>query len=325
MPLLYAIENLRLHYQTRTGERVHAVDGVSLAIHKGEVLGIAGESGCGKSTLANGALCLFSPPLHYGSGDVRLHGRSLVGYPPNQLRSEIIGRQIAQIPQGAMNALNPTRKIQDFAADVMLSHFPRMSRREVRDRLFERFERIGLDARRVLESYPVELSGGMRQRVVIAISTLMNPAVVVADEPTSALDVSTQKSVIELLLALMEMEIIQSMILITHELPLLRHVAQNVAIMYAGEFVETGPVEDVLFQPTHPYTQALMDSILLPEEGENAPREARALEGAPPDLQNPPEGCRFADRCPVRRPGCAGTRQEFQTLGERQVRCSYAR
>lgn len=325
MPTLYTVENLRLHYQARNGERTYAVDGVSFELQKGEVLGIAGESGCGKSTLVNGGMCLFAPPLYYDSGDVRIQGQSLIALPPNKLRHDFIGREIAQIPQGALNALNPTRKIKDFAADAMRSHFPKMSRREVHERLRERFDRIGLDAKRILECYPVDLSGGMKQRVVIAISTLMNPAVVIADEPTSALDVNTQKSVIELLLALMEMEIIQSMIFVTHELPLLRHVAHRVAIMYAGEFVEIGPTETVLFEPAHPYTRALMDSILLPEIGESVPRTAKALEGTPPNLQNPPEGCRFAARCPVCRPECAATKQALYDQRQRLVRCSYAR
>lgn len=324
MPALYTVENLKLHYQTRFGECIYAVDGVSFELEKGEVLGIAGESGCGKSTLVNGGMCLFNPPLHYTSGDVRIRGESLIGIRPEKLRSEYVGRQIVQIPQGALNALNPTRRIKDFAADVMRSHFPKMGRREIYDRLHERFDRIGLDARRVLDCYPVELSGGMKQRVVIAISTLMNPAVVIADEPTSALDVSTQKSVIELLLALMEMEIIHSMVFVTHELPVLRHVANRVAIMYAGEFVEIGTTEDILFRPAHPYTQALTESILLPEQGETEPRKPAALEGAPPNLQNPPEGCRFASRCPVCRPDCAGLRQNLRPLGERSVRCAYA-
>ena len=326
MPPLYNVESLRLYYETRTGEQIRAVDGVSFALQKGEVFGIAGESGCGKSTLANGGMNLCKPPLHYASGDIRIKGHSLIGLKPSVLRHDYLGKEIAQIPQGALNALNPTRRIKDFAADVMRSHFPHMGRREIHDRLHERFDRIGLDAKRVLSSYPVELSGGMRQRVVIAVSTLMNPAVVIADEPTSALDVTTQRSVIELLLALMDMEIIQSMVFITHELPLLRHVAHRIAIMYAGEFVECGKTEDVLFTPAHPYTRALMDNVLLPDpDAGPETRRLALLEGTPPSLLNPPEGCRFAARCTVCRPDCAARPQELRSLNDREVRCAYAR
>jgi peptide/nickel transport system ATP-binding protein len=204
----------------------------------------------------------------------------------------------------------------------MFGHFPGMKKKEVMERLEERFEKIGLDTKRVLNSYPVELSGGMKQRVVIGLSTLMNPKVVIADEPTSALDVSTQKSVIEMIFNLMDQEIISSMIFITHELPLLKHVANNIAIMYAGEFVEHGTTEQVLFDPVHPYTKALMQSMMHAEEGAENEKPV-ALEGAPPNLKNPPQGCRFAARCPIAKPDCSLNSQYVEEKSGREVRCMH--
>jgi peptide/nickel transport system ATP-binding protein len=258
-PLL-TVDNLGVHYKTRFGERVHAVKGVSFTLEEGKVFGIAGESGCGKSTLVNGVMALFIPPLFYTHGSVVVDGEDITKYDKEKLRVEILGKKISMIPQGALNSLNPTCKVKKFATDVMKNHEPSLSKREIYDRLEERFKAIGLDPR-VLNMYPLELSGGMKQRVVIGISTLMNPQVVIADEPTSALDVSTQKSVIKMLLELMERKIFGSMIFITHELPLLYHVADDIAVMYDGKFVEVGESEQVIFRPTHAYSKQLMDAI----------------------------------------------------------------
>src|SRR5690606_12610820 len=198
------VEDLRVHYLTRFGTRVQAVDGVSFSLKEGEILGIAGESGCGKTTLVSGCMGLYIPPLHHTSGDVRIAGKSIIGMSLEQNRKEVLGRRISMIPQGALNSLNPTRKIKDLATDMILSHDESADKRDIYERLRERFERIGLDAAHVLNAYPVQLPAGTKQRVVIGISTLLNPKVVVADEPTSALDVSTQKAVIRLLFDLMD-------------------------------------------------------------------------------------------------------------------------
>jgi peptide/nickel transport system ATP-binding protein len=189
--------------------------------------------------------------------------------------------------------------------------------------LHQRFERIGLSAREVLNAYPVELPAGMKQRVVIAISTLLDPQIVIADEPTSALDVSTQKAVIRLLFDLMDQGIVQSMLFITHELPLLRHVASSIAVMYAGELVEVGTTEQVIFDPRQPYTRALMGSMLSAEPGQRSKKPV-AIEGAPPDLAHPPPGCRFAPRCPSARPNCSTNEQSLRVTADRQLRCEYA-
>jgi peptide/nickel transport system ATP-binding protein len=163
----------------------------------------------------------------------------------------------------------------------------------------------------------------MRQRSVIAISTLLNPQMVIADEPTSALDVTTQKSVIRMIFDLLNKGIFSTMIFITHELPLLRHVADRIAIMYAGEFVELGTTKQVVFDPRHPYTRALMGAMLSAEPGQKQ-RKPVAIEGAPPNLAKPIAGCRFAERCPVARPDCKSVKQEIRMVAERQVRCAYA-
>jgi peptide/nickel transport system ATP-binding protein len=322
VPTLEA-ESLSIHYLTRSGVRVQAVDEVSFSLKQGDILGIAGESGCGKTTLVNGCMGLFAPPLYLTSGDIRVAGQSIVGLTAGSIRKQILGRKVAMIPQGALNSLNPTRRIRDLATDMILSHDDGVSKKEIGERLRERFERIGLDAEHVLGSYPVDLPAGTKQRVVIGISTLLNPKVVIADEPTSALDVSTQKSVIQLLFDLMDREIIASMIFITHELPLLRHVSSSIAVMYAGQFVEYGATQQVIFDGRQPYTRALMGSMLSVELGRHRQKPV-GIEGAPPDLKHAIVGCRFAERCPGVRSDCAKTSQVLRDVAGRRVRCAHA-
>jgi peptide/nickel transport system ATP-binding protein len=266
---------------------------------------------------------LYIPPLHLSSGDVLIDGKSIIGMSVEENRKRVLGRQISMIPQGALNSLNPTRKIKDLAADMILSHDESADKKVISERLRERFDRIGLKADQVLNSYAVQLPAGMKQRVVIGISTLLNPRVVIADEPTSALDVSTQKAVIRLLFDLMDQEIIGSMLFITHELPLLRHVSNRIAVMYAGEFVELGTIEQVIFDGRQPYTKALMGSMLSAEPGQKD-KKPIAIEGAPPNLANAIEGCRFADRCPSAKPNCKTDKQVIRIVAGREVRCEYA-
>jgi len=322
MPV-FEVQDLHLHYLTRFGEKIHAVAGVSFALEKGEVFGIAGESGCGKSTLVNGLLGLFIPPLHPTSGDVRVEGESLMNRSPAEVRKNILGRRVSLIPQGAFNSLNPTRRIKDIAADMIESHEAGANRKAIEARLRERFKLIGIDPDAVLSAYPVQLTAGMRQRCVLAISTLLNPRLVIADEPTSALDVTTQKAVIRMMFDLLNKGIFSTMIFITHELPLLRHVAGRIAVMYAGEFVEVGTTEQIIFDPRHPYTRALMGAMLSAEPGGKR-KKPTAIEGAPPNLARPIKGCRFAERCPVAREDCHRNKQEIRIVGNREVRCAYA-
>ena len=320
---IFEVENLRAHYLTRFGQRIQAVDGVSFSLGPGQILGIAGESGCGKTTLVSACMGLYIPPLHLSGGDVRIEGQSIIGMDVEANRREILGKKISMIPQGALNSLNPTRKVRDLASDMIQSHGERADKREIYARLRERFQKLGMPAEQVLNAYPVQLPAGMKQRVVIGISTLLDPRVVIADEPTSALDVSTQKAVIKLLFELMDQGIIGSMLFITHELPLLRHVSNDIAVMYAGEFVEVGKTEQIIFDPRQPYTKALMGSMLSAEAGHRGQKPI-AIEGAPPNLAQPIEGCRFAERCPTRRADCKSTPQRLRIVKDRLVRCQYA-
>jgi peptide/nickel transport system ATP-binding protein len=322
MPI-FEVKDLHLHYLTRFGDKIPAVSGVSFSMEQGEILGVAGESGCGKSTLVNGCMGLFIPPLNPTSGDVIVAGESIMNRSPEDIRKNVLGRKVAMIPQGAFNSLNPTRKIKDIAADMIASHEKSGNRKEIYDRLRERFDMIGMETDKVLNAYPIQLTAGTRQRSVIAISTLLNPKMVIADEPTSALDVTTQKSVIKMIFDLLDKGIFSSMIFITHELPLLRHVADKIGIMYAGQFVEMGTTDQIIFDPRHPYTKALMGAMLSAEPGQKQKKPV-AIEGAPPNLAKPIKGCRFAERCPEARPECKNRDQEIKIVADRQVRCEYA-
>ncbi len=320
----FEVDHLSLHYLTRFGQKVQAVSDVSFTMESGEILGIAGESGCGKSTLVNGLMGLFIPPLYPTSGDVRVNGESLMNRTAQDIRANVLSRKVSMIPQGAFNALNPTRRVKDIAADVIAAHEQvGGNNKEIYQRLRDRFDLFGMDTERILNSFPIQLTAGERQRSVIGISTLLNPQMVIADEPTSALDVSTQKVVIRMIFDLLDKGIFSTMIFITHELPLLRHVANNIAIMYAGEIVEKGSTKQIVFDPRHPYTRALMGAMLSAEAGQRQKKPV-AIEGAPPNLANPISGCRFAERCPVARSECKRQDQPIRMVGDRQVRCNYA-
>src|SRR5512136_867291 len=228
------VKELTTKYITRFGEDICAVDHVSLKVEEGKSLGIAGESGCGKSTLALSLMGYYFAPLHYTSGEIIIGGRNISGMKPDDVRKSILGTEIAYIPQAAMNALNPTQKIINFIDDVMQAHDLSVTKKDVYERARQFFERVGLPAE-VLQRYPVELSGGMKQRTVIATSAILSPKVLIADEPSSALDVTSQKMVIKMVMDLMDKGIIKSLIFITHELPLLKNVTNDIMVMYAGQ------------------------------------------------------------------------------------------
>lgn len=289
------VNNLKTKYITRFREDVYSVDGVSFAIEEGKSLGIAGESGCGKSTLALSLMGYYFPPLHYVSGDIIVDGKDITKMEPDVIRKSILGSEIAYIPQAAMNALNPTQKIIRFVEDVIHAHDPKMTKAEIHDTARQRFEELGLPEE-VLEKHAVELSGGMKQRTVIAISTILSPKVLIADEPSSALDVTSQKMVIKMLRNLMEKGYIRSMIFITHELPLLYNVTDDIMVMYAGQIVERASAKEMVFDPIHPYSKGLMGSIIVPESGIRG-HKLTAIPGTPPNLKKPPKGCRFSKRC----------------------------
>lgn len=313
------VNNLYAHYKTRFGEKIFAVDGVSLELKKNQVLGIAGESGCGKSTLANCLMGCFFSPLAYESGELIIDGVNVLSLDPETFRKEILGKKIAYIPQAAMNTLNPTLKIKNFIIDVMKEHHPEWKKAHILKLAEERFISLGLDPK-ILNAYPNELSGGMKQRTVIAISTILNPKVLVADEPTSALDVTSQKKVIHLLKKLLKEGFVESVVFITHELPLLFHVANDIAVMYAGQIVERGTSEEIIFKSVHPYSKALMGSIIVPElEMKN--HKLFAIPGAPPNLKEKLFGCRFYDRCSERTDECKAADVPLRQNGQREHRC----
>lgn len=331
--VMLEVRDLSTKYVTRFREDVYAVDKVSLKVEEGKSLGIAGESGCGKSTLALSLMGYYFPPLHYMSGDIIINGRNISGMNPDDVRKTVLGTEIAYIPQAAMNALNPTQKIIHFIEDVIQEHDLYVTKKDIYDRAKILFETLGLPAS-VLDKYPVELSGGMKQRTVIAVSVLLVPKVLIADEPSSALDVTSQKMVIKMLRQLMETGLISSMIFITHELPLLYNVTDDILVMYAGQIVEKASSQEAVFDPLHPYSKGLMGSIIVPEKGLRDVK-LTAIPGVPPNLKNPPPGCRFAERCKFVRLECGtgsiplrevgGGRAYRCILSEEELREAYAR
>ncbi|MEA4999542.1 MAG: ABC transporter ATP-binding protein [Candidatus Limiplasma sp.] len=317
------VKGLTTKYVTRFHEDVYAVDHVSLEIEEGKSLGIAGESGCGKSTLALSLMGYYFPPLHYISGEIMVDGKNISGMKPDDVRKSVLGTEIAYIPQAAMNALNPTRRIRRFVEDVILAHDPKADKKQISEMAEARFAELGLPAS-VLDRHPVELSGGMKQRTVIAISTILKPKVLIADEPSSALDVTSQKMVIKMLRDLMEKGYIRAMIFITHELPLLYNVTDDIMVMYAGQIVERGTAKQMVFDPIHPYSRGLMHSIIVPEAGTRG-HKLSAIPGTPPNLKNPPQGCRFADRCQYVVPQCRVSPIPMITFdGTRTYRCGHS-
>ena len=288
------------------GERpVHAVQGVSFDLARGEVLGIAGESGCGKSTLAYAITRLLRAPARLVGGEMRFSPPDAVA-PVDvlALRGEELRRfrwsRIAMVFQSAMNSLNPVLPVRQQLADVFTAHQPELSRREVDQRCRELMELVGIDPDR-LSSYPHQLSGGMRQRVVIAMALALRPDVIVMDEPTTALDVVVQRDILDEIDRLREMFGF-AVVFITHDLSLLLEISDRIAIMYAGRFVEDGRAQDVLTAPRHPYTVGLLNSF---PSLHGARQKLRGIPGSPPDLSLPRVGCAFAPRCPFVFEACA--------------------
>jgi peptide/nickel transport system ATP-binding protein len=320
--VMLEVKGLTTKYITRFGEDVYAVDHVSLKVEEGKSLGIAGESGCGKSTLALSLMGYYFAPLHYTSGEIIIDGRNISGLQPDEVRKTILGTEIAYIPQCAMNALNPTQKVINLIEDVIQAHGP-ASKKDIYDLARERFELLGLPAE-VLQKYSVELSGGMKQRTVIAISVILQPKVLIADEPSSALDVTSQKMVIKMLRDMMESGFVKAMIFITHELPLLYNVTDEIMVMYAGQIVERGTAKQAVFDPLHPYSKGLMGSIIVPESGLRG-KKLTAIPGVPPNLKKPPVGCQFAERCKYVQPECLVHSIDLREVkDDRTYRCIFS-
>jgi oligopeptide/dipeptide ABC transporter ATP-binding protein len=291
---LLEVKNLRTVFRTREGE-VQAVDGVSFELERGRTLGIVGESGCGKSVTASSIMGIVQPPGKVVGGSVLFDGRELVGRKESELEN-IRGREIAMIFQDPMTSLNPTLKIGTQITEVLERHL-KMKRAEARKRAIELLDEVKIpNAASRLDDYPHRYSGGMRQRVMIAIALACNPKLLIADEPTTALDVTVQAGVLDLLYELRETHDM-AMIIITHDMGVVAETADDIVVMYAGQFVEQATAFDLFDSPEHPYTEALLAA--LPQiEGEGI-RQGRltSIPGRPPDLLTPPEACRFAPRC----------------------------
>ncbi len=289
MPAL-SVENVKMHYKVASGQ-VRAVDGISFEVEKGEVLGIVGESGCGKSSLALTLLKLLPSNAKIIEGKVILEGRDVTKLRDHDIRSKVRWKAIAMVPQGAMNSLNPVFRVGTQIAEVFQVH-NHLPKRDSLERAKALLTLVGIDPSKA-NYYPHELSGGMKQRAMIAMALALTPTVLIADEPTTALDVVVQAGIIRLLLALRS-EYDMAIILISHDLALVAQMSDIIGIMYAGKFAEYGKSLEVYHDPLHPYTIGLLGAfadIRAPKE------ELISIPGSPPDLVNPPPGCRFNPRC----------------------------
>jgi peptide/nickel transport system ATP-binding protein len=287
-PKVLEVDRLSVHYFTPRGAVIAAND-VSFFLREGEILGLVGESGCGKTTVAMAILRMVQAPGRIVGGQIRLKGRDIVGLSEQRLR-QIRWCELALIPQGAMNSLNPVTKVREQIGDAILAH-ESMDPPSLRKRILELLDDVGLPER-VYDMYPHELSGGMKQRVCIAMAIALNPHVIIADEPTSALDVVVQRVVAQTLLDVTG-RLGVSMLMIGHDMGLQAQMVDRVAVMYAGNLVEVAPVERVFECPLHPYTRLLIESIPSIEER----KPLRVTEGLTHDLRNPPPGCIFQYRC----------------------------
>jgi len=286
------VENLKIYYQTLRGD-VSALDGANFCIEDGEIMGLAGESGCGKTTLGY-SLIQLALPRKYVDGNVMLDGQTLPIWDDKQMQ-EYRFKKVSIIPQYAMSAMNPTRKIGRMTSELLDARG--VSFNDVLPELQRRLDLVKLP-REVLNMYPIELSGGMKQRMVMVLSTLLNPSLLIADEVTSALDVSTQQAVSEMLVEFRDCGFVKSMIVITHDISILYQIADSIMVMYAGKPAEKASINTIINSPLHPYTRLLISS--LPRIGVRyAKKKLSGIPGNPPLLLDPPTGCRFKDRCPL--------------------------
>ena len=296
---LLRVENLRVGFG-RPGREQIAVDGVSFTLAPGEVLGIVGESGCGKSVTALSILRLIpDPPGRIVGGRILLRGQDLAGMDEKTM-NRIRGKDISMIFQEPMTALNPVFRVGEQISETLRAH-EGLSRSEARARALRLIEKVGIgNPEQRLDQYPHELSGGMRQRIMIAIALACGPQILIADEPTTALDVTIQAQILVLLRDL-QRELGMAVVLITHDLGVVAQVVDRVVVMYAGRIVEEGSVAAVFARPSHPYTRLLLESIPLLEGQQD---RLRTIPGMVPSLSNQPAGCRFHPRCPDARPAC---------------------
>ncbi len=315
-PLL-SVRDLVVEFNTERG-LVRAIDGASFDVMPGETMGLVGESGCGKSVTSLAILGLIpSPPGKITSGSIQLNGRELVGLPESEYR-KIRGSEISMIFQEPMTALNPVFSIASQMTEVLSRH-QKMSRRQAKTRAIEMLDLVGIPSpdKRINE-YPHQLSGGMRQRVMIAMALSCNPKLLLADEPTTALDVTTQAQVMEQIVKLQH-ELGTAVVLVTHDLGVVAESCQSAVVMYAGRIAEQAPIVPLFKNPQHPYTAGLMASI--PRIRADKVEELPTIQGTVPDLLHLPPGCRFADRCQFADDRCHREQPDNQINGDREVAC----
>lgn len=312
---LLSVEDLTVSFPGRRGT-VNAIEDVSLSIEPGEILGMVGESGAGKSMTGAAIIGLIEPPGHISKGRIELEGERIDTKTPEQMR-RIRGRRIGAIFQDPLTSLNPVLTVGEQLIETIQTHL-KLPRAEARERAIDWLRRVGIPAPEArIDTYPHQYSGGMRQRVVIALALCAEPRLVIADEPTTALDVSVQAQIIALLRRLAR-ETGVAVILVTHDMGVIAEAADRVAVMYAGRIVEVGPVADVLNAPRHPYTEGLMASI--PRIGER-PDILPQIEGAMPRPHARPPGCAFAPRCPHRMAVCSERRPHLEGTAALAVAC----
>ncbi|MEM4411303.1 MAG: ABC transporter ATP-binding protein [Thermofilum sp.] len=312
--MMLQVQNLWVKYETRRGV-VEALSGVSLSVQEGEVLGLVGESGSGKSTLGLAIIRLLPRSAKVG-GAVRFNGRDLLQLPEDELR-RIRGREISMVFQDPFSSLNPVMRIGDHFAELMLEHGAAKSRDEALEAAGNILERLGVPRER-LGDYPHQLSGGQRQRVAIGLALILKPRLVIADEITTALDALVERQIIDLVKEVKK-EYKTSMLFITHNMGLVAEVADRVCMMYAGKVAEVGGVREVVEDPRHPYTEALLKSV--PKIGGS--KRVQPIPGEPPDMRNPPSGCRFHPRCPLATEKCRLEEPELVNVGGRYVACHF--
>lgn len=311
MEPLLKVENLKMYYKTVRGY-VKAVDDVSFDVNRKEALGLAGESGCGKTSAALSIIKLLPPNGKILGGKVRLGNENLVNLSDAEIRKKIRWKRISMVFQGAMNALHPVYSIGHQIAEAILKH-EKVSKDEARERAAKLLELVGIQSEKA-SRYPHELSGGMKQRAVIAMALACNPDIVIADEPTTALDVIVQAQVLSVMKELRN-RLDVSMILISHDLSMIAETCNTAAIMYAGKIIEYGDIVPVFKEPLHPYTQKLIaafPSVL------GSKTELSSIHGFPPDLLKPPPGCRFHPRCPHSMEICKGKEPPLIEVGKKQ-------
>lgn len=295
--MVLQLEGLKIDYRTDRGV-VHAVDGADLQVPEGQIVGVVGESGCGKTTMARAVTGVLAGNAKIAGGRIVFRGNDLTKGSARAWR-DLRWREIAFVPQSAMNSLDPVYRVGDQLMEVMIERGG-YGRARARARAAELFELVGLDVKR-LDSYPHQFSGGMRQRAAIALTLALEPKLIIADEPVTALDVIVQRQVLDTLRDLQQ-RLGLSVVLVTHDISVVAYLCDQVAVMYAGKVVESGPTRTVLHDPSHPYTMGLYNAF---PDLESSKRVLTPIEGSPPDLHEPPAGCRFAPRCPFVTDACS--------------------